>query len=106
VNLRSERGEWSVGPIAGIIIIVLAIIGLLAVCSDDDADVDTLGRIELVDHEYDDGWGGGGSDGNSGYDGEGGRSGDYDGGPGDDCRNFCDNIIYVPGTGGGEEQPR
>lgn len=52
--MSSERGDWSVGPIAGIIIIVLAIIGLFAVCSDDDGDVDTLSRIQLVSHEYDD----------------------------------------------------
>jgi hypothetical protein len=48
----------------------------------------------------------GGSDGNTGYDGEGGRSGDMDQGGDDNCRNFCDNIIYIPSPGGGEERPR
>lgn len=40
--MRSERGAWSVGPIAGIVIAVLAVIGLLAVCSEGDGDVETL----------------------------------------------------------------
>lgn len=56
MNLRSERGDLTFGPIAGLIIIVLALVGLFAICSgDDDDDVDGLGRIELVSHRYDDG---------------------------------------------------
>jgi hypothetical protein len=104
-----------IGWIVAIVFVLgLAVAGCIAVANDEDS----LGRMQLVSHDYDGGcWEGecGGYDErNGGYgDGRGGdgrfgggRSGDYDGGPGDDCRNFCDNIIYVPGTGGGEEQPR
>ena len=91
--MNSERGAITFGPVIGLIVIVLAIIGLLAVCNDSDGDIDTLSRIELIDHEYEDDYG---SDGNSGYDGEGGRSGDMDQGGDDNCRNFCDNVITVP----------
>ena len=49
-----ERGDWTFGPIIGLIIIAFAIVGFFAVCTgpDDDDDIDTLGRIELVSHEY------------------------------------------------------
>ena len=113
----SERGAWTFGPIAGAVIVVLAVIGAFAVCTDnDDDDIDSLGRIELADHEWDYGWddrrGGyyedsGGYGDRRGGDGRyaGGRSGDYDGGPGDDCRNACGNTIIVPTPGDrGEEQ--
>lgn len=49
---------------------------------------------------------GGYSDENQGYGGGGGRSGDYDGGPGDDCRNACGNTIVVPSPGGSGEPRR
>lgn len=106
----NERGAWTFGPIIGFVIVVLAIIGLFAVCTDGDDDVG-LGRLEVASHDwggydcyghdYCGGWGGG-SDGNTGYAGGGGRSGDYDGGPGDDCRNACGNRIIVPTPGSGE----
>lgn len=44
MNLRSQRGDWRFGPIAGLIIVVLAIIGLFAVCFGDDDDNRSLGR--------------------------------------------------------------
>lgn len=63
-RLSDERGV-TFGPIIGVIVIILAIIGLLAVCSDDDVDEDLLGRVELVSHDYgggyyydEDNWGG------------------------------------------------
>lgn len=55
--MRGERGV-TFGPIVGIVvIIILALIGLFAVCNENEEveDVDGLGRIELVSHEYDDG---------------------------------------------------
>ena len=112
-----ERGTYNPGLIVTIIIVVLAIIGLFAVCGGNDGDIDTLGRIQLVDHEWDAGWDedrgggdGGYSEGHQGYGGGGGRSGDMEQGDGRNCRNFCDNVIYVPDPGGGggnpEEEPR
>lgn len=53
--MKDQRGQWSVGPVIGIIVLVLAIIGLFAVCNDEENDVDgLLGRVELVSHDYDD----------------------------------------------------
>ena len=116
---RPEHGAYNPGLIVTIIIVVLAIIGLFAVCGGNDVDQDLRGRIQLVDHEWDYGWddrGGGyredsgGSGDRRGGDGRfgGGRSGDYDGGPGDDCRNACGNTIIVPtpGNGGGGGEPQ
>ncbi len=51
----NERGAITFGPVVGVIVIILAAIGLLAVCSDND-DYDSLGRIQLTSHEYDEGW--------------------------------------------------
>lgn len=108
MRLRDERGV-TFGPIAGAVVIFLALVGAFALCNDNDDRPDTLGRVQLVDHE----WGGGGYDeDNGGYgddragDGRfgGGRSGDYDGGPGDDCRNLCGNTIVVPAPGGRDQR--
>lgn len=103
-------------------IALLLVLGLLAVCNDDENEADSWARIQVASHDYDgdpcwdygdcgDGRGGyderngGGSGDGRGGDGRfgGGRSGDYDGGPGDDCRNACGNTIIVPmpGEGGG-----
>jgi len=52
----SERGDYRFGPIAGLVLIILAVIGLFAICVDgDDGDDDLMGRIELVSHDYDGG---------------------------------------------------
>lgn len=100
-GLKANRGSI---PMALIILIGLAVVLMagLAVCSDalfeDEDETDDLGLPALVvDHEcYDcDDWGGG-SDGNSGGRYEGGRSGDMEQGDGRNCRNFCDNVIYIP----------
>lgn len=49
----SERGAITFGPIVGVIVIVLAFIGLLAICNEnEEVDTDGLGRVELVSHEY------------------------------------------------------
>jgi hypothetical protein len=108
----SERGAITFGPVIGVIVIILAFVGLLAICNENE-EVDTLGRIQWASHEYDerdrcygeecysyDERSGGSGDGRGG-DGRfgGGRSGDYDGGPGDDCRNACGNTIIVPTPG-------
>jgi hypothetical protein len=100
-------------PLAMIILVVVGVLvvgGFVASCDaifSDEDEINDLGLPALVvDHdcyEYGDC---GGSDGNTGYDGEGGRSGDMDQGGDDNCRNFCDNIIYIPSPGGGEERPR
>lgn len=113
--MRDERGV-TFGPIVGIVVVVLAIVGFFALCNEnEEVDVDGLGRVELVSHDYDDGcWegecyrydernGGGSGDGRGG-DGRfgGGRSGDYDGGDGDGdrCRNVCNNTFPLPGSEG------
>lgn len=113
-------------PLATIILIGLAVVLMigLATCTDalfeDEDEKNDLGLPALVlDHErhrcmdhdycgggYDD-WGGG-SDGNTGYDGEGGRSGDMEQGDGS-CRNFCNWTIpgdMMPGRGDGERDRR
>jgi hypothetical protein len=109
-------------PLALIILLVVGVLivgGVVASCdalfTDPDEEGD-LGMPALVlDHDgcwegecggYDEDNGGYGDD--RGGDGRfgGGRSGDYDGGPGDDCRNACGNTIIVPSPGGGEERPR
>jgi hypothetical protein len=51
MNLRSERGDWQFGPIAGLIIVILAVIGFFAVCTGDDDKSNSLGTIQLVSHE-------------------------------------------------------
>lgn len=53
---KKETGAITFGPIVGAIVIVLAIIGLFAICneSENDADeFDGLSQVELVSHEYD-----------------------------------------------------
>lgn len=111
----NERGAITFGPVIGVVVIVLALVGLFALCNENE-DIDSLGRQQVAGHEYDDGcWEGecysydersGGSGDRRGGDGRygGGRSGDYDGGPGDDCRNACGNTIIVPTPGEGGER--
>lgn len=100
-------------------IALLLILGLFALCNDDEGDPDSFGRarIVLASHDYggDDCWDygdcGGYDERNGGYgDGRGGdgrfgggRSGDYDGGDGDGdrCRNICNNTFPMPGSGQG-----
>ena len=97
--------------IAAIFLAGVLVAGCIALVNDEDA----YAPIVLVSHEYDDGdryryeEDSGGSGDRRGGDGRyaGGRSGDYDGGPGDDCRNACVNTIIEPSPGGREEeQPR
>lgn len=115
----NERGAITFGPVVGVIVIILALIGLFAVCSDDD-EVNSLGRMQWASHEYDEGgdcdWSGqcggyegGYEDGDGGYSGgpsggyyEGGKGGsDYDGdGDGNRCRNFCVYPVQPPDGGG------
>lgn len=50
--MRDERGV-TFGPVVGIVVIMLALIGLLAICNEEEnVDADGLGRVELVSHEY------------------------------------------------------
>lgn len=44
------------------------------------------------------------SNGNTGYDGEGGKSGDTDQRGDHNCRNFC--FYGIPAPGGGDQQPK
>lgn len=74
--------------------------GCVALVNDDDS----LGRVQLVSHRYEDpcrdyGDCDGGSDGNSGGDYEGGRSGDNDQRGDHNCRNFCFYGVPLPGQG-------
>lgn len=48
----NERGDIRLGPIVGIVVIALALVGLFAICEEDENDLDTLGRVELVSHDY------------------------------------------------------
>lgn len=101
--MRNERGAITFGPVIGVIVIVLAIIGLFAVCTEDDDDLESH-RVEWVSHDHDDGyeddgWGRG-SDGNSGGEYEGGRGGDNDQRGDGNCRNFCVYGVPMPGEGG------
>ncbi len=98
--------------IIGFCVLFVFVAGTCAFCGDDDDNQHSMGRVVLVSHERDrcyyedcggDGGDGGYSGGNQGYGGGGGRSGDYDGGPGDDCRNACGNTIIVPTPGGKEK---
>lgn len=107
----NERGAITFGPIVGFFVVVLAIIGFFAVCTDGDGDIDTWAPVQVAGHEYDDGcWDGecysydernGGSGDGRGGDGRyaGGRSGDMEQGDGRNCRNACDNTIIVPTPG-------
>lgn len=101
-----QGGTFESGSIPLAFIILAAVIFLIlagvfvscdALFNDEDEPGDLGAPALVLDHDcYDcDDWGGG-SDGNRGYDGEGGRSGDYDGGPGDDCRNLCGNTVIIP----------
>ena len=121
----NDRGAVTVGPIVWVIIVILAIIGLFAVCSGDDDELSfpvTLvsagsspsaqagpvgdGGASPRDHdrgyEEDEGWeddnGGGYTGGHRGGDYGGGKGGDdYDGdGDGNRCRNFCVYPVQPP----------
>lgn len=117
MNIESQRGDWRFGPIIGLVIVVLAIIGLFAVCFDDDdgdGDIDTLGRLELVSHDYgcDPAWedcggryGDSGDDWNSDQRNHNGRErGAFSPGPFEDSPvDFRDNCISLD-CGGRERQ--
>jgi len=58
--MNDQWGEWTFGPIAGLIIVVLAIIGFFAVCTGgDDDNPRTMAptSIQLVSHYEDGGYG-------------------------------------------------
>lgn len=93
-------------PILVIIAAVFIFGALMAACVAVVNDEDSYGPIQVVSHRYEDPCGyedcgddwGGGSDGNSGGDYEGGRSGDQGDGDGQ-CRNFCNITVPTPGDG-------
>lgn len=92
--------------IAAIFVAGMALAGCIALVNRDDSR--SLGRVELVSHDYecrshDCGDNDGGSDGNTGYDGEGGQGGDTDQRGDHNCRNFCFYGVPIPGGG---EQPQ
>lgn len=62
-------------------------------------------RSRCYEDDCGDDWGGG-SNGNSGGDYEGGRSGDNDQRGDHNCRNFCFYGIPAPGGGGKDQQPQ
>lgn len=104
---KTERGSVPLGLIIFAVVIVALAGGIAVSCDamfEDEDEVDDLGAPALIlDHEDD--WDGG-SDGNSGGEYEGGRSGDdYDGdGDGNRCRNFCFYGVPYPGQPGYESQ--
>jgi hypothetical protein len=78
---------------------------LVASCVALVNDEDSMGRVQLVSHDYEcqshdgcDDWGGSGSDGNTGYGGEGGQGGDTDQRGDHNCRNFCFYGVPLPGA--------
>jgi hypothetical protein len=79
-----------------------------ALINDEDSLPVMKSRYEIASHDYPrcqshecgDGWGRG-SDGNSGGEYEGGRSGDNDQRGDHNCRNFCFYGVPMPGEGGG-----
>lgn len=107
-----QRGAITFGPVVGVIVIILAFIGLLAACNDDN-DVDAM---QQASHEYcaasHDYCGGedpyyGGDDGPYYREGDDNRRGGRNGRDKRTCLMGCDNIIIVPGLPGmgGEEPP-
>lgn len=45
-SIRKQNGDFRFGPVAGVVLIVLAFVGLLAICNDNDdgrVDVDRNG---------------------------------------------------------------
>lgn len=50
---RPQRGQ---GAIVTFIVVILALVGLFALCNDDDGDddvdLDGIGRVTLINHEY------------------------------------------------------
>ena len=109
-NTPTADGQLGI-LVAIAVVLILAMVGLFAICGNDDGDPSGLARV--TNHEggdpcWDYGACGGGYDERNGGSGDsrggdgrygGGRSGDYDGGPGDDCRNACGNTIIVPTPG-------
>lgn len=114
--MNSERGAWTFGPIAGFIIVILAIVGFFALCNESDGEVNTLGRLELASHE----WDGGDQDYDSNYGSEDDRNrnrnrnrGAFSPGPFDDSPVDAFNNVCMPGATchydgrqGQEEPPR
>lgn len=49
---RPQRGQ---GAVVTLIVVILALVGLFALCNDsddDDVDLDGIGRVVLINHEY------------------------------------------------------
>lgn len=97
--MSNERGVWTFGPIVGLVIVALALVGLFAICNDN-GEVDALGRLELVSHEYgggyyedEDNWGGEDRNRNRGRD-----RGAFSPGPFRDSPVDAFNNVCMPGA--------
>lgn len=110
-----QRGAITFGPIVGIVVVVLAFIGLLALCNDSDG-VDAMQQMAnheycTADHDYcggEDPYYGEGGYGRGYREGDDNRRGGRNGRDKRTCLMGCDNIIIVPGLpgmGGGDEPP-
>lgn len=91
-----ERGGvvWGTFAIIGIVVMLL-LLGVCAVVNDDDDEVESLGRIELVSHDYG-GYECADHDGCGGY---------YEEDERDGGKQTCFMACYItipPGDGGGE----
>lgn len=92
-----QRGSAPLAMILFVLVIIALLGGIAVSCDAMFEDEDERDDLGLVVYDHDD-WGGG-SDGNSGGEYEGGRGGsDYDGdGDGNRCRNFCFYGVPYPG---------
>lgn len=121
--MSRQRGQAGAIVLIGIVILVLAVIGLFAVCTPGEDD-HSLGRgpsaqsTRLASHEYRDcdpewddcGYGGGGNYGDGNYgqgrnsgggggNGNRGRRGDRQDSGRDSCHSFCGNTVVIPMPG-------
>lgn len=115
--MSRPRGQVGVIILIGIAILVLAVIGLFAVCTPGEDD-HSLGKAQIAYHQdrdcdpdWDDcGYGDGGNYGDGNYgqgrnsgggggNGNRGRRGDRQESGRDSCHSFCGNTVVIPMPG-------
>jgi hypothetical protein len=106
---RNDQGGAIYGFLAAIGVMVVLLAIFFSACFSNAGAQHSLGKIQLISHhrhhdrdrdgdQYGDG---DNSNGNTGYDGEGGKSGDTDQRGDHNCRNFC--FYGIPQPGGGQK---
>lgn len=114
VPVRDERGGaiWGFLGAIGLVVVLMAI--FFAACFNSASGTPahrSLGRTEPIRHDRacDPNWddcGRGSGNGNRGYDGEGGRSGDTNQRGDRNCRNICGNTVVIPDPRGDQPPPK